>query len=249
MEWASAHQAIPLNNSDVSYRGVSVLQSSDAKLWKSKRDAPAMSKSAEAIFHYDWTYSTPFSGKVYGNTGSSAWKQLEKSALPMELLMDQSVPILLFDEVILFEDDLHDNGEVQLSVKLRVMPTCAFILSKLFLRVDGVLLRVRECRMLIDFGRHKLFRDITWRECKWEDLATKNLPTDLKVWAPEGNKETPAFLHLLSKLPQTNLPKDLHAHAEMMLPRKVPCGAVVQKVSACSSDAEEGTAGGENEYI
>jgi type 2A phosphatase activator TIP41 len=248
-EWASAHQAIPLNNSDVSYRGVSVLQSSDAKLWKSKRDTPSMSKSAEAVFHYDWTYSTPFSGKVYGNTGSSGWKQLEKSAMPMELLTDQSVPILLFDEVILLEDDLHDNGEVQLSVKLRVMPTCAFILSKLFLRVDGVLLRVRECRMLVDFGRHKLFRDITWRECKWEDLATHNLPTNLKAWAPEGNKETPAFLHLLSKVPQTSLPKDLHAHAEMMLPRKAMDGVVVQQVSACSSVAEEGTAGGEKESI
>jgi type 2A phosphatase activator TIP41 len=248
-EWASAHQAIPLNNSEVSYRGVSVLQSSDAKLWKSKRDAPSMSKSAEAVFHYDWTYSTPFSGKVYGNAGSSGWKKLEKSAMPMELLTDQSVPILLFDEVILLEDDLHDNGEVKLSVKLRVMPTCAFILSKLFLRVDGVLLRVRECRMLVDFGRHKLFRDITWRECKWEDLATHDLPTDLKAWAPEGNKETPAFLYLLSKLPQTNLPNNLDAYAEMMLPRKPPGGAVVQQVSACSSDTEEDTDGGENEAI
>jgi type 2A phosphatase activator TIP41 len=206
-----------------------------------------MSKSAEAVFHYDWTYSTPFSGKVYGNTGSSTWTQLEKSAMPMELLTDQSVPILLFDEVILLEDDLHDNGEVQLSVKLRVMPTCAFILSKLFLRVDGVLMRVRECRMLVDFGRHKLFRDITWRECKWEDLATHDLPTDLKAWVPEGNKETPAFLHLLSKLPQTNLPKDLPPYAEMMLPRKAPGGAVV--VSASSSDTEKGTAGGQNESI
>ena len=164
-EWSEAHQAIPLNKSDFAFRGVSVLQSSDAKLWENKKgihDKPASSKDGDAVFHYDWTYSTPFSGKVYGSAGSVGWKKLRKSGMPMEMLKDQSVPILLFDDILLLQDDLHDNGDVQLSAKVRVMPSCAYVLSKLFLRIDGVLLRLRECRLLVDFAAEKLYRDVTW---------------------------------------------------------------------------------------
>lgn len=70
----------------------------------------------------------------------------------MELLKDQSVPILFFDEFILYEDDLHDNGQCQYSVKLRVMPTCAYILARLWVRVDNIIVRLRETRVLIDFS-------------------------------------------------------------------------------------------------
>ena len=164
-EWSEAHQAIPLNKSDFSFRGVSILQSSDAKLWENKKsihDKPASSKDGDAVFHYDWTYSTPFSGKVYGSAGSAGWKKLRKSGMPMDRLKDQSVPILLYDDILLLQDDLHDNGDVQLSVKVRVMPSCAYVLSKLFLRLDGVLLRLRECRLLVDFDGQKIYRDITW---------------------------------------------------------------------------------------
>lgn len=31
-------------------------------------------------------------------------------------------PILFYDDVTLFEDELHDHGAVQLNVKVRVMP-------------------------------------------------------------------------------------------------------------------------------
>ena len=82
--------------------------------------------------------------------------------MPMDRLKDQSVPILLYDDILLLQDDLHDNGDVQLSVKVRVMPSCAYVLSKLFLRLDGVLLRLRECRLLVDFDGQKIYRDITW---------------------------------------------------------------------------------------
>jgi type 2A phosphatase activator TIP41 len=225
-EWGEAHQAIPLDKNNVAFRGVSVLQSLDAKLWENKQHEHeaanvqtqnASSSSSSAVFHYDWTFSTPFSGKVYGVAGSNGWKQLPKSAMPMQLLTDQSVPILFFDEIILLEDDLHDNGEVKLTVKLRVMPTCAYVLSVLFVRVDGVLLRLRECRLLVDFRAKKLYRDVTWRECQWQELAKNQLPTDLRAWTQDSNKETPAFLFLLSKLPLVALPRDLFAHAVMIV--------------------------------
>lgn len=51
-------------------------------------------------------------------------------------------PILLFDDVTLFEDELHDHGLSSCSVKFRVMPTCFLILLRYWLRVDNVLIRV-----------------------------------------------------------------------------------------------------------
>ena len=132
--------------------------------------------------------------------------------MPMHFLTDQLVPILYFDQIILYKDDLydnlHDNGQVEYTVKVRFMPTCAYISSNLFLRVDHVLLRVRERRLLVDFSisnnnqQKMLYRDVTWRECKWEDLASHNLQTEVRAWTPEeDHKETPAFADLLSKLP------------------------------------------------
>ena len=55
----------------------------------------------------------------------------------------------------------------------------------------------------------------TKRECKWKDLAKHQLPTDIRAWTQDSNKETPAFLFLLSKLPVVDLPRDLYQHAEM----------------------------------
>ncbi|EEC45179.1 predicted protein, partial [Phaeodactylum tricornutum CCAP 1055/1] len=101
-----------------------------------------------------------------------------------ELLTDTSIPILFFDEIILFEDDLHDNGQVEFSVKLRVMPSCAYVLARLWLRVDNVVVRIRETRLLVDFFgiKPKIFRDVTWRECYWGELGAHGLPTDVRSW-------------------------------------------------------------------
>jgi hypothetical protein len=77
---------------------------------------------------------------------------------------------------------------------------------------------------------------------QWKDSMKHDPPTDfLKSVGAEGNKETPAFLFLLSKLPQTNLPKDLYACAEMTLlakPRRWRCRKYAS--AASSSDTGEG---------
>lgn len=213
-EWSQAHQHIPMDaDAETSHRGVSVLQASDANLWKAKEQQKVNSTE----FHYDWTYSTPFCGSESG-TNPLSWKALESSGIPMHLLTDQTVPILYFDQIVIMEDDLHDNGLMQYSAKLRVMPTCVYALSKLFVRIDQVMLRVRECRFLVDFGNKKLYRDISWRQCTWEELGNLGLPTDLRAWTQEGDAggmETPAFGALLSKIPAvTKLPEDLMKHAE-----------------------------------
>jgi len=209
-EWAKAHREISMH-SRISHNGVSVIRSKDAKLWEAKRKhGKEAAKGVSSAFHYDWTFSTPFAGKVEGGQ----WQELEESGMRMSLLTDRSVPILFFDEIVLFEDDMHDNGQVELAAKLRVMPTCAYVLARLWCRVDEVFVRVRETRVLIDFFGMKpqVYRDVTWRECNWVDLAKHGLPTDVRSWVYEG-KETPEWSDLLKRIPETNLPKGLAKHA------------------------------------
>ena len=215
--WAKAHYEIAIH-SRISHNGVSVMRAKDAKLWDTKRkhgegDGDG---NVSAVFHYDWTYSTPFTCNHEGGK----WKELEKSGMNMSLLTDTSVPILFFDEVIMFEDDLHDNGQVQYSVKLRAMPTCSYVLARLWVRVDNVILRVRETRVLFDFGNGtnpQIFRDVTWRECMWINLEDHKLPTDVKAWHHDG-PETPTWSKQLKSLPEVVLPRGMPKHARYEYP-------------------------------
>jgi len=220
--WAKAHRQIPVE-SDLESNGVSVMKSADAQLWANKKKnlLPADKKSKD-VFHFDWTYSSPFCGSVEGGW----WDPIDQSGLKLDLLKDKSMPILFFDELVLYEDDLHDNGHVQFSIKLRVMPNCGFVLARLWVRIDRVLLRLRETRLLFEFGKTpdeqtKIYRDVTWRECHWQDLSEYNLPTNLQVWMSEG-QETPQLAMLMSKLPEVEPPPDIPKHAVLKRGSKPP---------------------------
>lgn len=255
-EWASAHAQIPLeilnnrtaNDEPVtagnlqdavkSYKGVNVLKTKDAQLWKKKHqqqfsesnDATAIlpvdPTTMESMIHYDWSFSTPHCGTMIVDRASGHWRALPHSGLRMDLLMDRSVPILYFDDITLYEDDLHDNGQVQYSIKLRVMPTCAFVLARLWLRVDQVVVRCRETRVLVDLTttnnnsttttNPRLHRDVTWRECAWDELATHGLPPDVRTWQlmEDRGTETPEWQSMLQKIPLVpELPEGILAHA------------------------------------
>lgn len=231
--WASSHASIPVHSTTAAtttttptHNGVSVLQSKDAALWRDKRRQPQQQNAAldgtdnysdaAAIFHYDWTYSTPFSVKMEGGE----WIELDESGMRMELLTDQAVPILFFDDIVLYEDDLHDNGQVKYSIKLRIMPTCAYILARLWVRVDHVMVRLRETRVLVDFFgiQPQVYRDLTWRECAWNDLAKHGLPTAIQAWSCDGDGsgghgETAEWHNLVQQLPEVSLPDDFIQHA------------------------------------
>lgn len=221
-EWAVAHQEIQLEEE---HRGVSVLKSVDAELWMTKKSTHVAACNGSSVFHYDWTFSTPHAGSVVASSGEAdpssflQWHFLDSSGMPMHLLRDQSVPILLFDEIVLYEDDLHDNGEISLVCKVRVMPTCVFLLQRLWLRVDGVLIRTRDVRVMVEFSTNKMYRDIVWRECPWEDLEKHGLPSDVRAWrhAEQDVNNPAAFQAMLQRLPTVSLPSDLHAHAVLQI--------------------------------
>ncbi len=112
------------------------------------------------------------------------------------MLKRTDIPILWNEEVTLFEDELHDNGVSRISVKVvgvaslllsavsslltcfaslcaeqRVMPTCFLCLLRFWLRVDGVLIRLRDTRLFHAFNKPYLIRDYSEREDTFEMLA------------------------------------------------------------------------------
>mmetsp|Transcript_27961 Transcript_27961/g.76929 ORF Transcript_27961/g.76929 Transcript_27961/m.76929 type:complete len:1286 (-) Transcript_27961:132-3989(-) len=212
-EWARAHAEIEVHSTQDN-RGVSVMRSMDGeKFWERKNTSRARTSGPQpSSFHFDWTYSTPFPGKVEGGE----WVELDESGMRVDLLTDMSMPILFFDEIVLFEDDLQEHGQVQFSVKLRVMPSCAYVLARLFIRVDQVTIRVRETRLLVDFLgiSPSVYRDVTWRECPWELLTHNKLPTVAQEWHFDG-KETPAWQNLLRKIPEVDPPKGVAKFAKL----------------------------------
>ncbi len=71
----------------------------------------------EVVKPFDWSYSTTYAGTV----DPAAGKPLAQAdtAIPIELLKRRD-PILFFDEVVLYESELDDNGISMFSVKVRV---------------------------------------------------------------------------------------------------------------------------------
>ncbi|KAL4243875.1 TIP41 family protein [Abortiporus biennis] len=105
---------------------------------------------------YDWTYTSPYSGHYVGPSEASAtWNPADpedpKQVIPIAELTRQD-PILFYAEIPLFEDELHDNGASHVLVRIRVMPTCFFILARFTLRVDHVLFRTYDTRIYHSFS-------------------------------------------------------------------------------------------------
>ena len=120
----------------------------------------------EIIKPFDWSYSTDYKGTLSSN--SPQFEETQKS-IPIELLKRPD-PILFFDEVILYEDELADNGITMLSCKIRVMPGRLLLLSRFFLRLDNVLIRIRDTRVYVDFETHEVIREYQSKECEYEKV-------------------------------------------------------------------------------
>jgi type 2A phosphatase activator TIP41 len=98
--------------------------------------------------------------------------------IPLKLLARQDPVldrILFYDDVALFEDELHDNGESILNVRIRVMPHSLFILSRLFVRVDNVLFRIYDVRLYHEFGSDEVIRECSGFEADYDDVKAVSL--------------------------------------------------------------------------
>lgn len=74
---------------------------------------------------------------------------------------------------MLYEDELADNGIAVLSVKIRVMEKRLLLLSRFFLRLDGVIVRIRDTRVYIELDTNRIIRQYTAKEDGYENMRRK----------------------------------------------------------------------------
>lgn len=123
--------------------------------------------SLESLKPYDWTYSVNYRGST-----NIDFLLSPDTEIPVERLRRPD-PILFFDEVVLFEDELGDNGILMLTVKIRVMPTCLFLLSRFFLRIDNVAFRIRDTRVFIDLDTNEVVREYKEQESSYDKVLKR----------------------------------------------------------------------------
>ena len=102
---------------------------------------------------YDWTFTTPYAGHLHSEDQSTqcGWRDTQVG-IDREMLMRRD-PILFFDEFDLYESELDDHGMCKLVIKLRVMPSCWYVLMRYWLRVDGVVVRCNDTRLFCVFNQ------------------------------------------------------------------------------------------------
>ncbi|KAL8704618.1 MAG: hypothetical protein Q9201_002204 [Fulgogasparrea decipioides] len=148
--------------------GASMLQVAHSKEWQSTREKKHEGIT-EVVKPFDWSYSTDYKGT---ERSRSNLLQPSNKAIPLELLKRPD-PIIFFDEVMLYEDEMADNGITLLSCKLRVMPERMLLLCRFFMRLDGVMVRMRDTRIYIEFGTGEVIREYTAREDRYEAVRQK----------------------------------------------------------------------------
>lgn len=154
----------------------------------------------QVILDYDYTFTTPYCGSVDVEKNSEPGRVCPKESVcdppwvdcPDKIDMaalSTKEQILFYDEVVLYEDELSDNGVSLLTVKVRVMPSGWFLLLRFWLRVDGVLMRLRDTRMHCSFKENAetiILRECCWREVTFKTLASKGYPAESAAYSDPG---------------------------------------------------------------
>ncbi len=149
--------------------------------------APASSSwnSTEKSASYDWTFTTPYGGSVVADAGVDPAPSWTTTARRIDrAMLTERDPIQMYDELTLYESELDDNGVAHLGLKVRVMPKCWYVLLRFWLRVDGVLIRLRETRFFCDTterdksGAVVVVRETQHREETWDALRARGAPCE-----------------------------------------------------------------------
>ena len=147
--------------------------------------------------NYDWTYYSEYMGDLRTADGGGGaprgdeWppagaddlraraglllEEVEGSAIEWDLLRRRD-DILFYDDVAVFEDELHDHGMARCSGKIRVMPNCWFLLLRTWLRVDSIVMKAFETRYFHKFGAAEVAVDTKELRKDWAELAADGRP-------------------------------------------------------------------------
>ncbi|DBA00679.1 TPA: hypothetical protein N0F65_003608 [Lagenidium giganteum] len=139
----------------------------------------------ELDISYDWTYTTDYKGTLQRIVSKGGDKQRVRTEdvrveptterINIEKLKERE-PILWFDDVNLFEDELHDHGISVMSIKVRVMPSGFYVLARYWMRLDHVVVRLHESRVHHLFGSEHLLREYTRKEESFDALFAQGHP-------------------------------------------------------------------------
>ena len=158
----------------------------------------------------------PTSSSNMSVEGSREWVKTDASGIDYNLLRQQNVPILFYDEIVLYQDDLEDCGDVIFDAKIRVMPSCWYILSRFFVRVDGSIVRIRDVRMFHRFGDNKINMEVSWKE--------QDLSVDRIIGALGGGGGVELSVSILQnpaacseKIPEINSAEGIHKYYSLTL--------------------------------
>jgi type 2A phosphatase activator TIP41 len=154
--------------------GDKMFKVSYSKEWQQNRQKQ-FEDIKEVVKPFDWSYSTDYKG----TTPETPAFQPSESPIPLELLKRPD-PIHFFDEVMLYEDELADNGIAMLSCKIRVMPQRLLLLVRFFMRLDDVVFRIRDTRVYVEFGSDEVIREYSAREAPYEEVRKKLAATGRK---------------------------------------------------------------------
>jgi len=143
---------------------------------KSSLDNPDIKKD---VFKYDWSFSTTHRGQIVTPPHEVfGVPEITKTEKINTELLKRPDPILYYNDLHLYEDELSDNGIALLSVKLRVMPSCFFVLQRYWLRIDKVLFRVHDTRVYHEFDKNYILREYQAKEAPF-DYVAKMFPADV----------------------------------------------------------------------
>ncbi len=135
------------------------------------------------VHPFDWTFTTEYSGTM---TGKYRVEETDERIDIEKLKIREK--ILFFKEIVVFEDELHDNGIALCSVKFRIMASGYFLLLRFFLRVDGVLVRVIDTRLYYEVEKDFVLRERSFREAKFRDITHPDLA---------ASNDPASYLHLI----------------------------------------------------
>jgi len=179
--------------------------STSADWLAARQDSPHLNK---IIHPYDWTFTTQYKGEMLYVTclvmlhtivtcqhmfTLVTWEYYLLGTVSDKFIVEPSdlkinygklkiqEKILFFDDVVLFEDELDDNGCAKLSVKLRVMPSGFFVLMRYYLRVDKTLIRVYDTRLYYEVENEFILREYSERE-----EAVDKLTVGREVWTDQN---------------------------------------------------------------
>ncbi|PSC73022.1 TIP41 isoform X1 [Micractinium conductrix] len=180
----------------------------EAEEWLAARQQDVAAHAAQTV-DYDWTYTTSYNGSLeQAGSGSSAggadgtaaaagpaagaaggadgpaaaaWEATSEQ-IDRALLTSRD-PILYYDELPLYESELDDHGSSKVLLKVRVMPRCWYVLLRFWLRVDHVMVRLRETRVFCRFdappaAAARLLREVRHHEGTFAALRAAGAPAE-----------------------------------------------------------------------